>query len=90
MSGLFPVEAILSPFADRFHGRPQATSISDVRSWFADNYGPNNVVLALTGDIDLPTARTAVERWFGDIPLGRMWFSSPPRQLLSPRRFARR
>ena len=47
-----------------------AASLDDVRNWFQDNYGPNNVVLVLAGDIDLPTARTAVERWFGDIPRG--------------------
>jgi predicted Zn-dependent peptidase len=47
-----------------------AASIADVRKWFIDNYGPNNVVLALTGDIDVPTAREKVQRWFGDIPRG--------------------
>jgi len=47
-----------------------AASLADVRKWFSDNYGPNNVVLALTGDIDAATARPMVERWFGDIPRG--------------------
>ena len=47
-----------------------AASVADVRQWFRDNYGPNNVVLALTGDIDTATARAKVQRWFGDIPRG--------------------
>ncbi|MXO74910.1 insulinase family protein [Altererythrobacter aerius] len=47
-----------------------AASIADVREWFRNNYGPNNVVLALTGDIDVETARAKVTRWFGDIPRG--------------------
>ncbi len=47
-----------------------AASLEDVRSWFRDNYAPNNVVLALAGDIDLETAREKVERWFGAIPRG--------------------
>jgi predicted Zn-dependent peptidase len=47
-----------------------AASLSDVRKWFIDNYGPNNVVLALAGDIDAAAARPVVERWFGDIPRG--------------------
>ncbi|MXO98129.1 insulinase family protein [Altererythrobacter xixiisoli] len=47
-----------------------AASLSDVRQWFTDNYGPNNVVLALAGDIDAATARPIVERWFGAIPRG--------------------
>ncbi|WP_188643667.1 M16 family metallopeptidase [Tsuneonella deserti] len=47
-----------------------AASLSDVRAWFRDNYAPNNVVLALAGDIDTATARAKVEKWFGDIPRG--------------------
>ncbi|WP_133364788.1 M16 family metallopeptidase [Qipengyuania sediminis] len=47
-----------------------AADLSDVRKWFRDHYGPNNVVLALTGDIDAATARPLVEKWFGDIPRG--------------------
>ena len=51
-------------------GDLDAASLQDVRSWFSDHYGPNNVVLVLAGDIDVPEARAAVERWFGDIPRG--------------------
>ena len=47
-----------------------AASLADVRKWFTDNYGPNNVVLVLAGDIDAATARPMVERWFGAIPRG--------------------
>ncbi|GGD42928.1 M16 family metallopeptidase [Croceicoccus pelagius] len=47
-----------------------AASLTDVRKWFTDNYAPNNVVLALAGDIDAATARPMVEKWFGDIPRG--------------------
>ena len=47
-----------------------AASLADVRQWFTDNYGPNNVVLVLAGDIDAATARPKVERWFGAIPRG--------------------
>ena len=47
-----------------------AASIADVRTWFIDHYGPNNVVMVLAGDIDAATARPMVERWFGDIPRG--------------------
>ena len=68
--GLFPVghpyrHATIGSMADL-----DAASLADVRKWFIDNYGPNNVVLALTGDIDAATARPMVERWFGHIPTG--------------------
>jgi predicted Zn-dependent peptidase len=47
-----------------------AASLDDVKQWFKDNYGPNNAILVLAGDIDLPTARRMVTRWFGAIPAG--------------------
>ncbi len=47
-----------------------AADLADVRKWFRDHYGPNNVVLALSGDIDAATARPMVEKWFGAIPRG--------------------
>jgi len=48
-----------------------AASLEDVRQWHRDNYGPNNAVLVLAGDIDLPTAKRLVTKYFGDIARGR-------------------
>lgn len=47
-----------------------AASLETVRGWFRDNYGPNNAVLVLSGDIDEATARTLTDRYFGRIPRG--------------------
>jgi zinc protease len=47
-----------------------SASLEDVKSWFRENYGPNNAVLVLAGDIDAGTARPLVEKYFGDIPRG--------------------
>jgi zinc protease len=47
-----------------------AASLADVQNWFKAHYGPNNAVLVLAGDIDVPTAKRKVARWFGDIPAG--------------------
>lgn len=68
--GLFPIghpyrHATIGSMADL-----DAASLTDVRQWFKDNYAPNNVVLALAGDIDAKTARPLVEKWFGDIKRG--------------------
>ncbi len=54
-----------------------AASLTDVKDWFRANYGPNNAVLVLAGDIDAATARPLVEKYFGDIARGP-----------EPRRFA--
>lgn len=45
-------------------------TLEDVRGWFREYYGPSNAVLVLAGDIDVATARTKVEKYFGDIPAG--------------------
>ncbi len=45
-------------------------SLADVKDWFRSHYGPNNAVLVLAGDVDLPTARALVEKYFGAIPAG--------------------
>ena len=47
-----------------------SASLDDVKKWFTDNYGPNNAVLVLAGDIDVATAKAKVTEWFGDIPRG--------------------
>ncbi|MGE0595581.1 MAG: M16 family metallopeptidase [Hyphomonadaceae bacterium] len=47
-----------------------AASLEDVRQWFRDNYGPNNAVIVLAGDIDMAEARTLMQRYFGQIPRG--------------------
>lgn len=47
-----------------------AASLEDVKNWFRTNYGPNNAVLVLAGDIDLKTAKRLVQKNFGSIPRG--------------------
>ena len=47
-----------------------AASMTDVQDWFKTNYGPNNVVLVLAGDITPEQARAKVEKYYGDIPAG--------------------
>jgi len=47
-----------------------AASLEDLRNWFRTKYGPNNAVLVLAGDIDVPTARRLVTQYFGHIKRG--------------------
>ncbi|CAA9492666.1 MAG: Zinc protease [uncultured Sphingomonadaceae bacterium] len=47
-----------------------AASLDDVKNWFRQNYGPNNAVLVLAGDVDVATARRLVTQYFGAIPRG--------------------
>ena len=47
-----------------------AASMETVRDWFRDNYGPNNSVLVLAGDITPAKARELTEKYFGPIPAG--------------------
>ena len=47
-----------------------AASMEDVQEWFKKNYGPNNTVLVLSGDITPEVARQKVEQYYGHIPPG--------------------
>ena len=47
-----------------------AASMTDVRDWFKTNYGPNNTVLVIAGDITPEQALAKVEKYYGDIPAG--------------------
>ena len=47
-----------------------AASMTDVKQWFIDKYGPNNAVLVLAGDITPAEARPLVEKYFGKIKRG--------------------
>lgn len=51
-----------------------AATIDDVREFFRVYYAPNNAVLTIVGDIDLPETRRLVEQYFTTIPRQ----SSPP------------
>ncbi|GAA4030445.1 pitrilysin family protein [Sphingomonas rosea] len=47
-----------------------AASLADVQKWFIDNYGPNNAILVLAGDINAAEARPLVQKYFGAIKRG--------------------
>jgi predicted Zn-dependent peptidase len=49
-----------------------AASTEDVARFFRTNYAPNNAVLVIVGDIQIPAAKKLIETYFGDIP------SQPP------------
>jgi len=47
-----------------------AASYQDVVEFFKTFYGPNNVSLAIAGDIDPVKTRTLVTKWFSDVSQG--------------------
>jgi zinc protease len=47
-----------------------AASVEDVQNFFKTYYAPNNAVLVLAGDIDVPQAKAMVRKYFGPIPRG--------------------
>jgi len=47
-----------------------AASLTDVESFFKTYYAPNNAVLVVAGDIDVPQAKLLVKKYFGPIPRG--------------------
>jgi predicted Zn-dependent peptidase len=55
-----------------------AASLDDVRAFFTTYYAPANAVLAVVGDVDVPSAMRMVERHFGGLPAGNR---APPRTI---------
>jgi len=47
-----------------------AASVTDVRNFFKTYYAPNNAVLVIAGDIDVPDAKAMVRKYFAPIPRG--------------------
>jgi predicted Zn-dependent peptidase len=47
-----------------------AASVEDVRGFFKTYYAPNNAVLVIAGDIDVPQTKAMVRKYFGPIPRG--------------------
>jgi len=52
-----------------------AASVADVQNFFKTYYAPNNAVLVVAGDVDVPQAKALVRKYFGPIPRGPV----PPR-----------
>lgn len=48
-----------------------AASLEDVKDFFRLYYAPNNASLCIAGDIDVDKTKALVEKWFGDIPMGK-------------------
>ena len=40
----------------------------DIRDFYQRYYAPNNAILVLAGDIDVPTAKKLAEKYYGNIP----------------------
>ena len=47
-----------------------AATLDDVKHFFRTYYAPNNAVLVVAGDIDVPTVKRLVRKHFGHIPRG--------------------
>jgi len=45
-----------------------SSSVADVSKFFKTYYAPNNAVLVLVGDLQIPEAKKLVETYFGNIP----------------------
>lgn len=48
----------------------EAATLADVREFYEKYYGPQNVTLVISGDIDSADTKALVERYFGEIPAG--------------------
>lgn len=47
-----------------------AATETDIKSFFTRYYAPNNAILLVAGDIDVPRTKGLIEKYFGPIPAG--------------------
>ncbi len=57
-----------------------AVTAADARRWFFDHYGPDNAVLAVTGNVSFDRVEQLARKWFGGIPRRNI----APRRLPAP------
>jgi len=61
-----------------------AATLNDAQSFFTTYYSPNNAVLVVTGDFDLPSAKKMIEGYFGGITSAKLPskpdLTEPPQQ----------
>lgn len=48
----------------------EAATENDYVQFYKDFYVPNNAILSIAGDIDIPTAKALIQKYFGPIPKG--------------------
>ena len=55
-------------------------NLDDVKSFFEEHYKPNNAVLVIAGNIETESTKDLVEKWFGNIPSGKMTQANLPQE----------
>lgn len=55
----------------------EEATMEDVKAFFKKFYTPSNAILCVAGNLELEDVKTAVQKWFGDIPSG----AAPKRNL---------
>lgn len=55
-------------------------TMDDVKSFFKKHYLPNNAILTVAGDVSLEEIKTLTEKWFKDIPAGKIEPKNLPKE----------
>ncbi|MDB3887393.1 insulinase family protein [bacterium] len=57
-------------------------NMEDVKSFFHKHYLPNNAILCISGDVTKDEVKTLSEKWFGNIPTGKITEKNLPQEPL--------
>jgi len=49
------------------------TTMEEVKEFFYTFYRPNNAVLSVAGNLDMDNTKRMIEKWFGNIPAGKLY-----------------
>lgn len=64
------------------------TTMDEVKEFFYTFYRPNNAVLSVAGNLDMDKTKQLIEKWFGNIPAGKLYQRNLPQE--PPQKQARR
>lgn len=58
------------------------TTMDEVKEFFYTFYRPNNAVLSVAGNLDMDKTKQLIEKWFGNIPAGKLYQRNLPQEPL--------
>jgi len=55
-------------------------TMDEVKDFFYAFYRPNNAVLSVAGNLDMDKTKAMIEKWFGNIPMGKQYVRNLPQE----------
>jgi predicted Zn-dependent peptidase len=58
----------------------ETATMDEVKSFFSKHYSPQNAILCIAGNFQLPEIKKMVQKWYGEIPAGNKYVRNLPQE----------